>query len=739
MDIYFIIVLVLLALAAFDLVVGVSNDAVNFLNSAIGSKAAPRFVIMIVASLGIMIGAIFSSGMMEVARSGIFNPAMFTFEQVMVIFLAVMITDVLLIDFFNTLGMPTSTTVSLVFDLLGASVVVSLLSIVSQDGDISAISEYINTAKVLTIISAIFISVAIAFSVGTIVQFFARLLFSFNYKNSYRYYGAIWGGFSITAIIYFIIMKGLKGTTLSSEALMAYIDANTGLILFSSFVVITLILQLIIMFTRINILKGVVLIGTFALALAFAGNDLVNFIGVSVAGLDSYDIFKNSGSDASMMMSSLKGAVHTSPLLLIGSGVIMALTLWFSKKAKTVTETEISLANQNTVVERFGSTQMSRGIVRSMRNLGNNISAFLPTRVNSFIERRFRKSTYAVGMQNQASFDLVRASVNLVMSSILIASATSLKLPLSTTYVTFMVAMGTSLSDKAWGRESAVYRVTGVLTVIGGWFITAIIAFIISGIIAGICYLGGFWGMGAMVVMTVLLILHSNRLHSKRVKKNKTSVFEGEVRQETIMEKCVGNIKEAIVTIKDIYSQTIIGLNTEDRKLLKSLDERMYKFTDDTKMIKQQVYITLNQFSEETIHTGHYYVQVIDYLREIAHSLSFITKPSFEHINNQHQGLSDIQVGELEKINVATSEFFEMNLDAIDRNDFTMVPRVIEKQQQILLLLNEARKNEVRRIKSQAESTRNAILYLAILNETKNLMLQTLNLLKAQRDFITEI
>lgn len=739
MDIYFIIVLVLLALAAFDLVVGVSNDAVNFLNSAIGSKAAPRFVIMIVASLGIMIGAIFSSGMMEVARSGIFNPAMFTFEQVMVIFLAVMITDVLLIDFFNTLGMPTSTTVSLVFDLLGASVVVSLLSIVSQDGDISAISDYINTAKVLTIISAIFISVAIAFSVGTIVQFFARLLFSFNYKNSYRYYGAIWGGFSITAIIYFIIMKGLKGTTLSSETLMAYIDANTGLILFSSFVFITLILQLIIMFTRINILKGVVLIGTFALALAFAGNDLVNFIGVSVAGLDSYDIFKNSGSDASMMMNSLKGAVHTSPLLLIGSGVIMAATLWFSKKAKTVTETEISLANQNAVVERFGSTQMSRGIVRSTRNLGNNISAFLPTSVNSFIERRFRKSTYAVGMQNQASFDLIRASVNLVMSSILIASATSLKLPLSTTYVTFMVAMGTSLSDKAWGRESAVYRVTGVLTVIGGWFITAIIAFVLSGIIAGVCYLGGFWGMGAMVVMTVLLILHSNRLHSKRVKKNKTCVFEGEVKEETIMEKCVGNIKEAIVTIKDIYSQTIIGLNTEDRKLLKSLDERMYKFTDDTKMIKQQVYITLNQFSEETIHTGHYYVQVIDYLREIAHSLSFITKPSFEHINNQHQGLSDVQVGELEKINFATSEFFEMNLDAINRNDFSMVPRVIEKQQEILFLLNEARKNEVRRIKSQAESTRNAILYLAILNETKNLMLQTLNLLKAQRDFITEI
>ncbi|MBP1630540.1 MAG: inorganic phosphate transporter [Bacteroidetes bacterium] len=739
MDIYFIIVLVLLALAAFDLVVGVSNDAVNFLNSAIGSKAAPRFVIMIVASLGIMIGAIFSSGMMEVARSGIFNPAMFTFEQVMVIFLAVMITDVLLIDFFNTLGMPTSTTVSLVFDLLGASVVVSLLSIVSQDGDISAISEYINTAKVLTIISAIFISVAIAFSVGTIVQFFARLLFSFNYKNSYRYYGAIWGGFSITAIIYFIIMKGLKGTTLSSDTLISYIDANTGLILFSSFVVITLILQLIIMFTRINILKGVVLIGTFALALAFAGNDLVNFIGVSVAGLDSYDIFKNSGSDASMMMNSLKGAVHTSPLLLIGSGVIMAATLWFSKKAKTVTETEISLANQNAVVERFGSTQMSRGIVRSTRNLGNNISAFLPTSVNSFIERRFRKSTYAVGMQNQASFDLIRASVNLVMSSILIASATSLKLPLSTTYVTFMVAMGTSLSDKAWGRESAVYRVTGVLTVIGGWFITAIIAFVLSGIIAGVCYLGGFWGMGAMVVMTVLLILHSNRLHNKRVKKNKTCVFEGEVKEETIMEKCVGNIKEAIVTIKDIYSQTIIGLNTEDRKLLKSLDERMYKFTDDTKMIKQQVYITLNQFSEETIHTGHYYVQVIDYLREIAHSLSFITKPSFEHINNQHQGLSDVQVGELEKINFATSEFFEMNLDAINRNDFSMVPRVIEKQQEILFLLNEARKNEVRRIKSQAESTRNAILYLAILNETKNLMLQTLNLLKAQRDFITEI
>lgn len=738
MDPYLIIVILLILFAVFDLTVGVSNDAVNFLNSSIGSKAAPRYVIMIIASLGILIGATFSSGMMEVARSGVFNPSMLSFEQIIIVFLAVMITDVLLLDFFNTLGMPTSTTVSLVFELLGAAVMVSIIALVTQGNSIDELSKYINTAKALTIISGILISVVIAFTVGTIVQFLARLLFSFNYTRSYKYFGAIWGGFAFTSILYFLVMKGLKGSSIASPQLIEYINNHTSLILFLSFITITIIFQLLIFFTRVNILKGIVLMGTFALALAFAGNDLVNFIGVSVAGLDSYNFFLAHGSDKNMLMGSLNGAVETSPLILIAAGIIMVLTLWTSKKAMTVSETEINLANQNAGVERFGSTPLSRAIVRNVRNMGNNLTSMFPRRLNSFIERRFRKTTYAAEIHTQPSFDLVRASVNLTMASILIASATSLKLPLSTTYVTFMVAMGTSLSDKAWGRESAVYRVTGVLTVIGGWFITALIAFIASAIVASICYLGGFWGIGIMVIIAIYLMIKSKKLHTKREKKNKDLVFKCAGSQKEIMDRCIDDIKDGVYTIKDIYSQTIIGLNTEDRKLLKSLNDRMDVFTDHAKLMKQQVYATLNQFSEEAISTGHYYVQVIDYLREIAHSLSYITRPSFEHINNQHKGLSVVQVEELERINAITYEYFEMNLEAISNNDFSQMPRIIEKQQEVIYLLNEARKNEVRRIKKEDESTRNAILYLALLNENKNLVLQTLNLLKAQRDFITE-
>ncbi len=724
--------------SVFGLFVGVSNDAVNFLNSAIGSKAAPRYVILLVSSIGIVLGATFSSGMMEVARSGMFNPAALTFEQVMMIYLSVMITNIILLDFFNSLGMPTSTTVSLVFALLGAAVTVSIVSISRKAGSMEELSQYINTAKALTIIAGILISVVLAFLVGTIVQFFARLLFSFTYHRTYKLYGGIWGGLSLTAILYFIIIKGLKDSSISSPELIEYLNQNAKLILLGMFLVSTLILQLIILYTKLNIFRIVVLSGTFALALAFAGNDLVNFIGVSVAGYDAYLIRQAAGGDIYMLMDGLKGDVMTSPLILTLAGVIMVITLWTSKKTRTVTETEISLANQHSGTERFGSTPLSRGIVRNVRNLGNNITSMLPRNVNSFIERRFRKTTYAAELHTQPSFDLVRASVNLAMASILIASATSLRLPLSTTYVTFMVAMGASLSDKAWGRESAVYRVTGVLTVIGGWFVTALVAFLAAAIVAAICYIGGFWGVGFMLLLSLYLVYKSNKLHKKRQEAIIEPYIHYNGGKKDVMDKCVSDLEDAFNTIKEIFTQTIIGLNNEDRKHLKQLNDRMDGFTDHTKLLKQQVYQTLTQFSEEAISTGHYYVQVIDYLREIAHSLSYITRPSFEHINNQHQGFNKEQIEELEKINQVISEYFEMNLESIINNDFTNLSDVARKQQEVLYLLNEGRKNEVKRIKKRDDSTRNAILYLALINETKNLVLQSLNLLKAQRDFITE-
>jgi phosphate/sulfate permease len=497
---YLILVVVLFALAISDLVVGVSNDAVNFLNSAIGSKAAPKWMIFFIAGIGIMIGATFSSGMMEVARKGIFNPDMFVFSEVMIIFLSVVITDVILLDLFNTLGLPTSTTVSMVFELLGASVAASAIKIVRSGSSFFELPNYINTEKAFTIISGIFISVAIAFVVGSVVQYIARVIFSFKINKTLPYYGALFGGLSIAAMTHFLIIKGLKGTIFATEELMALMKDHIFVILMISFIGWTIILQLLYWLFKIDIPKIIVLIGTFGLAMAFAGNDLVNFIGVTVAGFQSYNIWIGHGAGApdQFFMGMLKGDVSTPVYMLFLAGLIMVITLVTSRKARNVIATTVDLARQSEGDERFGSSRVSRIIVRNTILINKQIKRILPEKLIIQIDKRFEglPETPRKKGEDKASFDKIRAAVNLMVAGILISIGTSMKLPLSTTYVTFMVAMGTSLSDRAWGRDSAVYRISGVFAVIGGWFMTAFIAFILAAIICGIISVSGSFKIG---------------------------------------------------------------------------------------------------------------------------------------------------------------------------------------------------------------------------------------------------
>ena len=737
-NILIFIVGILLIFSVLDLIVGVSNDAVNFLNSAIGSKAAPRYVIMIIASLGIVLGSVFSGGMMEVARKGVFYPQQFYLMEIMTIFLAVMITDVLLLDFYNTFGLPTSTTVSLVFELLGAAVGVSLIKIANTEAILGDINQYINAGKALAIISGIFISIAVAFVSGGIIMYVTRLIFTFNYKPIFKYIGSIWGGIALTSILYFIIMKGIIHSNVVSAETIAYIKSNTWPILLISFATLTIIFQLLISFFKFNLLRYIVLAGTFALALSFAGNDLVNFIGVFMAGLKSYQIYLTSGVPAGeLMMGDLAQPVSASTIYLLIAGAIMTITLWLSKKARTVTETELNLARQDAGGnEKFGSNNISRGIVRGFMNVNSSIQRLLPSKVKTFIDSRFNATAEFHDPRTDASFDMLRASVNLTVASILISSATALKLPLSTTYVTFMVAMASSLSDRAWGRESAVYRITGVLTVISGWFFTALIAFTAALLVALFLMWAKVVGIFIMTGFALFMILRSRKLHGKKMKEQEDKGADTILEEGNVVERCIEEVNKAMRNVVVIYNDTIHGLSKEDRKLLKRVNKEVENISYQTKVYKSKMFVTLQQFQDESVETGHYYVQVIDYLREIAHSLSFITKPAFDHIDNNHKGLIKEQVVELKSINYEISELFSDITRIITQRSFNELPELIVKQQQIIELLNEARKKQIKRIKKGDVNTRNSNLYLGILNETKNLLLQTINLVKAERDFV---
>jgi phosphate/sulfate permease len=740
---YIFIVVILIVLAVSDLVVGVSNDAVNFLNSSIGSKVAPFKIIMVIAALGILIGTTFSSGMMEVARKGIFHPEQFYFSEIMIIFLAVMLTDILLLDLFNTFALPTSTTVSIVFELLGAAVAVSVIKISALGDSIGTLGNYINSSSALLIITGILLSVVIAFSVGLIVQWIVRIIFSFDYEKTFRYFGSVWGGIAISIITYFIVIKGAKGSSLLTNDFSSWIENNVFLVLAGSFVSWTILLQLIYIVTKFNILKLIVLVGTFGLALAFAGNDLVNFVGVPLAGLESLKAFLNSDiSDPSMFgMSSLTGKIQTPTYILLLSGLVMVIALFKSKKARSVTATEINLSRQDEGYERFDSSVLARNLVRGVINISTSVSSVTPPLIKKFLERRFDQKKFEQRAKKEGiSFDLVRASVNLVVASALIAFGTSLKLPLSTTYVTFMVAMGSSLADRAWGRDSAVYRISGVITVIGGWFFTAFSAFTAAFVMAYLIHLGGIVTIIALIVLIVILLFKSSAIHKKResekVLTEDKTLLGVTVNGESVLRSCRENVVSTIFTLSQLYSKSISGLLNFKRKPLFNALNEVGELEKDIRFLKNSLPKIIARLHEEEIESGHYYVQVIDYLKETVNSITYIVKPIFNYIDNNHKPLLADQKSELSELKNSIDNFHKAAIKILEEDGFENLESILKDRHKLIDNVTRINKRQLKRIKNKEVGTKNSTLYLNILSETKNLLLFTINLIEAQRDFL---
>ncbi len=743
-NLYIILIGILFIAAISDLIVGVSNDAVNFLNSAIGSKAAPFKMIMIIASLGVIVGAVFSDGMMEVARKGIFHPEHFYFSEIMIIFLAVMLTDVILLDLFNTLGLPTSTTVSIVFELLGAAVAMSIIKVYKLGLDISEIGMYINSEKALAIIFGILLSIVIAFTAGALVQYLIRILFSFNFAKTHKYFGALWGGLAITAITYFLLIKGAKGSAIINSEQLSWIKSHTFQIIAYGFFGCTIMLQILYWLFKVDILKITVLLGTFALAMAFAGNDLINFIGVPLAGLKSFQFFTASGisNPDGFLMADLTGKVKTESFLLVLAGLVMVVTLWFSKKARKVTATTLDLSRQEEGDERFGASLFSRTIVRASIGLNESFEAITPKKLRRVIDRRFDQSFYKNSNDQgttAVSFDMVRASVNLVVASILIAFATSLKLPLSTTYVTFMVAMGTSLADRAWGRESAVYRVSGAITVIGGWFMTAFIAFTSAFLMVYIMNFGGFIAIGLLAIVAIIFVYRTHVIFNKKEKekqKDQELVDELKTDEEKILLSCKNNVIKTINGSLEILEKCYNGLYNENRKALRKILKDVEKLNTNTKKLKDNMHKTIVKFREDRVESGHYYVQVLDYLREIVHSVSFIARPIFDHVENNHKAMVKIQKEELTGLYEGVRNLLQKTESIIEKQNFKKIDNILEEQQKMLDLIEVLRKNQIKRIKKDSAGTKISILYLNIIAESKNLILYSVNLLKSFRDFV---
>jgi hypothetical protein len=729
-------VIMLFFLAATDLIVGVSNDAVNFLNSARGARAAKNWVIMIVASVGVFIGATFSSGMMEVARKGIFHPQEFFFSEIMIIYLAVMLTDVILLDAYNSLALPTSTTVSIVFELLGAAVAVSLLKIGRNPLEtVADLPKYINSDRALLIISGILLSVIIAFSVGAIVQFLTRLLFTFKYQKNLSRFGAIWGGLCIAIITFFILVKGAKGSSFMTSDAKHWIEANTWLIIGASFVGWTIVIQLAKWLFKVNIPRMVILFGTFALAFAFAGNDLVNFIGVPLAGFKSFQLFHATpGADpATFSMALLAGKVKTETYLLLIAGMIMVITLWTSKKSRHVSKTELNIANPDASEERFGSTGLSRSVVRMSVNTSKFLKKAIPERLRNTVNRRFSRPVTTTENEAQ-SFDMIRASMNLTVASSLIALGTSLGLPLSTTYVTFMVSMGTTLADRAWGRESAVYRITGVFTVIGGWFLTAIIAFTASMIFAILIDLGGIYATIALFGLALFLLYRTFSVFRKNEAKREEEIKEED--GNDILELCNSYTTKILDLVPEMYNNMIIALHNEDRKQLRDLKKQAQDLLLKTKNRKNHFTVRLREIEDESLQYGHFYLQMLHYIREFARSMDSMIVACYEHVENTHFGTTKVQHEELVKLSSDLTNIYTKISTMIKEQNFEQKEACKDTHEDVLEMIVELQKNQVRRIKAGNAHTRNSVLYLSLLSGSKDLVVDAIRLLKVQSKFI---
>lgn len=738
MENFYLLILVALAvLAIVDLVVGVSNDAVNFLNSAIGSKGISFKTIMIVASLGIFIGAVFSSGMMEVARKGIFVPGEFYFDEIMIIFIAVMITDILLLDFFNTIGLPTSTTVSIVFELLGAAVIMALIKTSASDTEsFTDVLKYINTDKATEIISGIFLSVIVAFTVGAIVQWLSRLVFTFEYEKKVKSFGAIFGGLCLTAIGHFIIFKGLKGTPYYDD-FKGFITSQVYLILGVGFVFWTLFSFLFQKIFNKSILIVVIAVGTFGLALAFSGNDLVNFIGVPMAGYHSYEAWIASGQPASSFsMDVLQEKVPAEPLLLFIAGGVMVLTLWFSKKARSVAETEINLSRQGHGSEKFNPNLLSRALVSGSTYLVSFFRATVPARTKQRISKSFEKPEEEVSIaleKDKPAFDLIRASINLTIAGVLISIATSYKLPLSTTYVTFMVAMGTSLADRAWGRESAVYRVAGVLNVIGGWFFTAFSAFAAAGILTYIIFLGRGPAIAILLIIAGGLLVRNYLVHKKKrtaktdtsgLKKSESKTVQG------IISESADNISNVIKRTNKIYSDVIEGLAKQEKSKLKKSKKGVAKLDAEIEELRDHIFFFIKSLDEKSVRGSSFYITILAYLTDVAQSLEFISKKGYKHVNNNHKPLRYNQINDLKEIDDFLENLLKEIEEVFNERKFDKIEKIILHKEEILAKLSEKIEKQVSRTRTEESSPKNTTLYFNILLETKDLVNGIMNLLQ---------
>ena len=745
-NIYMLMIIALALLAVADLVVGVSNDAVNFLNSAIGSKAISFKTIMIVASLGVLVGAVFSSGMMEVARKGIFNPGEFYFNEIMIIFMAVMITDIILLDFFNTLGMPTSTTVSIVFELLGAAVAVALLKIYNTDGtgQFADLLTYINTETATKIIFGIVLSVIVAFSIGALVQWVTRLLLSYNFETKANWVGALFGGVALTAITYFIFMKGLKGTSYAKESfdilggrtMKEFLENEVLVIVAISFVFWSIASSVLINFVKTNIYKLVIVVGTFALALAFSGNDLVNFIGVPIAAWNSFEAWSASGQAASeFSMGVLSKKVPTNNLLLIAAGLVMVVTLWFSSKAKNVVKTSLDLSSQGATKERFQPNFLSRGFVRFAMGASQGVSYLMPNAWQQKIEKQFAPPVIVLSKEKVhelPAFDMVRAAVNLMVAAVLISIATSYKLPLSTTYVTFMVAMGTSLADRAWGAESAVYRVAGVINVIGGWFFTALSAFTAAAFVAYLLHLNLKLMFPLLLLVAIGLLLRNFLAHRKKSQEVKAedSLNKAESTSvQGVIQESAANIASVVKRGGKIYGNAVKGLAKQDLVLLKKNKKTIEKLSNEVDELRDNIFYFIKNLDESSVTASSFYINLLGNLQDFTQSLEFVVKATNKHVNNNHKKLKISQIKELKEVEDALMAIFNNTQEAFESMSFEKIADILNDKHAFELVSDKIQK-QIERTRTEESSPKNTTLYFGLLLETKDLLTATMNLLQ---------
>ena len=742
--IYLCIVVFLLCLAVFDLFVGVSNDAVNFLNSAIGAKVAKFRTVLIVASAGVALGAVMSSGMMDVARHGIMQPANFTFYDVMTIFLAVMVTDVIVLDMFNTLGMPTSTTVSLVFELLGGTFVIAALKIATDPS--LTFGDLLNTDKALSVIVAIFVSVAIAFVFGCIVQWISRVVFTFNYKKHSRYSIALFGGIAFTSLAYFIFLKGICKSHYLDDSIRDWVQANTGMLLVYTFIGSSILME-VFHLLRINVFKFVVLMGTFGLAMAFAGNDLVNFIGVPLAGLDSYNDFManaNGATDTTFFMDSLKESAQTPPFYLFGAGVVMIIAMATSKKARNVIKTSVDLSRQDEGDEMFGTSRAARSIVRVTQDTNSWIMQYMPECIKRWIDSRFNKQE--VELEDGAAFDVVRAAVNLVLASMLITIGTNFKLPLSTTYVTFMVAMGSSLADRAWSRESAVFRVTGVISVIGGWFITAAVAFGACAVVCLIMFYGGIVAKILFIGLVIFLLIRSNRQYAKKEKEaDKSNVFrlmmsthDPEIVWD-LLSKHVARTQSftARFAINE-FNNILDGLENERPRVLRKVAKELSKEKDMLKIFRRQELLALKRVPVDiAIERNTWFHLGINSSEQYIYCLRRILDPVKEHVDNNFNPLPQTYIDEFRPIRANINDLMQQTEAQISTGRFEHYRETLAMADECKDELSVVRKRHIDRIQ-QAKGNNNlqvSLVYLNLLQESQQLLSNMRHQLRAAKKF----